>query len=330
VSEIPESFPRVELGHWPTPLERCDRLSEELGGPRIWIKRDDCTGLAAGGNKTRKLEYLLGRAVAEGHRTVVTYGAVQSNHARQTAAACARLGLRCELLLTRSVPRSDELYETSGNVLLDELLGARVRIVDDADQIARALEEIGPAYQIPTGGSDEIGALGYVRAAAELAEQAARLSVRFDRIVVAASTAGTAAGLCVGAALAGLEARLEAIAVYEPADRTRERIEELVAATSRLLGADPPAGGREVHGDWLGPGYGIPTEEMVEAVRLLARTEGIVLDPVYTGKAAAGLLGLIRSGRLSGDENVLFWHTGGLPGLFVHPDVFTGRGVRSA
>ncbi|WP_233358564.1 D-cysteine desulfhydrase family protein [Thermomonospora amylolytica] len=322
--ETLESFPRVRLGHLPTPLERCDRLSEALGGPRIWIKRDDCTGLAAGGNKTRKLEYLLGRAVAEGHRTVVTYGAVQSNHARQTAAACARLGLRCELLLTRSVPRSDELYETSGNVLLDGLLGARVRIVDDADQIAGALAEIGPAYEIPPGGSNEIGTLGYVNAAVELAAQAERVPVRFDRIVVAASTAGTTAGLCVGAALAGLDARVEAIAVYEPADRTRARVDELVAATSRLLGVDPPEGGREVHGDWLGPGYGIATDEMVEAVRLLARTEGILLDPVYTGKAAAGLLGLVRSGRLPADGDVLFWHTGGMPGLFVHPDAFTG------
>ncbi|SEF82068.1 D-cysteine desulfhydrase [Thermomonospora echinospora] len=344
------AFPRVRLGHWPTPLERCDRLSAELGGPRIWIKRDDCTGLAAGGNKTRKLEYLLGRALAEGHHTVVTFGAVQSNHARQTAAACARLGLRCELLLTRSVPRSDELYETSGNVLLDGLLGARVRIVDDADDIAAALEEIGPAYVIPPGGSNAVGALGYVGAALELLTQiqpppetarpdqgagpqeqeATRLESKVgpagavDRVVVATSTAGTAAGLAVGLAEAGSAAQVEAVAVYRPAEETRAVVEELTAETARLLGVPVPEDRVTVHGDWLGPGYGVVTPEMSEAVRLFARTEGVLLDPVYSGKAAAALVGLVRAGRIGADETVVFWHTGGLPGLFVYPDAFVG------
>ncbi|REE98862.1 D-cysteine desulfhydrase family protein [Thermomonospora umbrina] len=317
---IPEAdFPRRPLGHWPTPLERCERLSALLGGPEIWIKRDDCTGLAVGGNKTRKLEHLLGRAVADGHTTVVTFGAVQSNHARQTAAACARLGLRCELLLTRSVPRADALYETSGNVLLDGLLGARVRFVTGPEDITAALDEIGPAYVIPTGGSNALGALGYVDAAFEFAEQAAdRVSV--DRIVVATSTAGTAAGLCVGLAEAGLRTRVEAVAVYRSVEETEAALEDLVAETAGLLGVAAPRGGRTVHGDWLGPGYGVATPEMTEAVRMFARAEGVLLDPVYSGKAAAALVGLVRSGRIGADETVVFWHTGGAPGLFVYPD----------
>ncbi|HEX2313409.1 MAG TPA: D-cysteine desulfhydrase family protein [Thermomonospora sp.] len=319
-------FPRVALGHWPTPLERCDRLSELLGGLEIWIKRDDCTGLALGGNKTRKLEFLLGRALAEGHDTVVTFGAVQSNHARQTAAACARLGLRCEVLLTRMVPRTDTLYETSGNLLLDGLLGAGVRFVDGPDAIAAALADIGPAYVIPTGGSDPTGALGYVNAAHELTAQltpahgASGGPGRVDRVVVATSTAGTAAGLCVGLAQAGLGTRVDAVAVYRSVEETTRALDRLVDETAGLLGVPAPAGGREVHGDWLGPGYGVATPEMTEAVRMFARTEGVLLDPVYSGKAAAGLAGLVRSGRIGAGETVVFWHTGGAPGLFVYPD----------
>ncbi|MEO5878136.1 MAG: D-cysteine desulfhydrase family protein [Streptosporangiaceae bacterium] len=300
-------FPRAPLGHWPTPLQDCPRLTDALGGPRILVKRDDCSGLALGGNKTRKLEFLLGQALAEGHRTVVTFGAVQSNHARQTAAACARLGLRCELILSRSVPRTDELYETSGNVLLDRLLGAGVHIVDGLEETLAVLERIGPAYVIPPGGSNAIGAVGYVVAAQELTEAP-------DRIVLGCSTAGTAAGLVVGS-----PARVEAICVYERAGETGATLDRLIGETSELVGS-APLGGHTVHEDWLGGGYGIPTPEMTEAVRLFARTEGLLLDPVYTGKAAAGLIGLIRSGRIGPEETVVFWHTGGGPGLFVYPD----------
>ncbi|KAB2343293.1 D-cysteine desulfhydrase family protein [Actinomadura rudentiformis] len=313
--------PRTVLGHWPTPLEHAPRLTAALGGPQIWIKRDDCTGLAIGGNKTRKLEYLLGQALAEGHTTVVTFGAVQSNHARQTAAACARLGLRCELLLSRLVPRTDTFYETSGNVLLDGLFGARVRFVDGLDETAAALEEIGPAYVIPTGGSNAVGALGYVNAALELAEQMRDA----DRIVVATSTTGTAAGLLVGLEQAGLETVGEVICVYRPEAETEAELDKLVGETSGLVGVVPRTGGRHVRDDWLGPGYGMPTPEMIEAVRLFARTEGVLLDPVYSGKAAAALVGMVRSGEMGPDETVVFWHTGGSPGLFAYPDVFTER-----
>lgn len=300
-------FPRVVLGHWPTPLEECPRLSEALGGPRILVKRDDCTGLAAGGNKTRKLEFLLGQALREGHDTIVTYGAVQSNHARQTAAACAKLGLRCELLLSHSVPRRDALYESNGNVLLDRLLGATVHMPADLDETLAVLEKIGPAFHIPVGGSTAVGALGYLNAAKEL-------DFKPDRVVLGCSTAGTAAGLVVG-----LDTMVEAICVYEPAGKTAAEIDRLVAETSALAGV-AAAGRSTVRDDWFGEGYGVPTPEMTEAVRLFARTEGLLLDPVYTGKAAAGLVGLIRSGEIGPDETVVFWHTGGSPGLFVYPD----------
>ncbi|MFC9972359.1 D-cysteine desulfhydrase family protein [Spirillospora sp. NPDC127200] len=325
-------FPRFPLGHLPTPLEPAPRLSEALGGPEIWIKRDDCTGLALGGNKTRKLEFLIGQALAEGHDTVVTFGAVQSNHARQTAAACARAGLRCELLLTRSVPRGDTLYETSGNVLLDGLLGARVRIVDGLDDTIKALEEIGPACVIPPGGSNATGALGYVAAGLELAAQLDRAGApgangqapeppeRVDRVVVATSTTGTAAGLVLGLAHAGAAATVEAICVYEPADVTAASLDALLEETAELIGVPVPAAGRSVRDDWFGPGYGVPTPEMAEAVRLFARTEGVLLDPVYSGKAAAGLVGLVRAGVIGADETAVFWHTGGSPGLFVYPE----------
>ncbi|WP_018655482.1 D-cysteine desulfhydrase family protein [Actinomadura flavalba] len=316
--------PRLPLGHWPTPLEPAPRLTAALGGPDVWIKRDDCTGLAFGGNKTRKLEFLLGRAKAEGHDTIVTFGAVQSNHARQTAAACARLGLRCELVLNRSVPRSDALYETNGNVLLDGLLGANVHLVDGLDETVAVLEEIGPAHVVPTGGSDATGALGYVAAAAEFAAQltAPGGPGHVDRIVVASSTTGTAAGLVLGLAEAGVTAEVEAICVYEPADVTRAALDALLADTAALLDVPVPAGGYRVRDDWFGPGYGVETPEMAGAVRLFARTEGVLLDPVYSGKAAAALAGLAHAGEVGAGETAVFWHTGGAPGLFVYPDVF--------
>lgn len=301
-------FPRVALGHWPTALEECPRLTDELGGPRILVKRDDCTGLAFGGNKTRKLEFLLGEAVAQGHTTVVTFGAVQSNHARQTAAACAKLGLRCALVLSRAVPRDDDLYETSGNVLLDRLLGASVHVVDGLDETLAVLEEIGPAYVIPPGGSNAVGALGYLTAASEIGPLAP------DRVVVACSTAATAAGLVVG-----LDTLVEAICVYEPAEKTTAELSRLTGELAELVG-QPALGRFNVRDDWFGPGYGVPTPDMTEAVRLFARTEGILLDPVYTGKAAAALVELSRSGEFTSDETIVFWHTGGAPGLFVYPE----------
>ena len=313
------SAPRLALGHWPTPLERCRRPHGSAA--EVWLKRDDCSGLAFGGNKTRKLEFLLGRAVAEGAGRVVTFGALQSNHARQTAAACAKAGLGCDLILTRAVPRDDETYLGSGNLLLDRTIGATIHIVDDPDAAAVRFGELlasasEPVFTIVPGGSDATGTLGYVDASFEIAAQCDALDVTFDRIVVAASTGGTAAGLVLGASLAGLDAIVDVVCVYEPADVTREQISSVIAATAAELGVDDlPHDDRWTITDaYLGDGYGIPTSEGLAAIAHLAGTEGVFLDPVYTSKAFAFLL---ADARFDGTRT-LFVHTGGGPGLFAY------------
>ncbi|MCU1497045.1 MAG: 1-aminocyclopropane-carboxylate deaminase [Acidimicrobiales bacterium] len=323
--------PRVQLGHWPTPLQRADRLRSLVGGPPVWFKRDDCSGLAVGGNKTRKLEFLLGRALAEGADSVVTFGALQSNHARQTAAACAQLGLRCELILTRAVDRRDEHYRRSGNLLLDGVLGAHVHIVDDPDAAFERFAELFDAagavgrnlFGVVPGGSDATGVLGYVDATLELADQAAAADLDIGRIVVAASTAGTAAGLVVGAAIAGLDCTVDIACVYEPASETEVVLRGLVAAGADLLGCDhPPDDAWTITDATLGEGYGVPTGAAMAAIEVVARSEGILLDPVYTGKAFAHLLAQIAAGRLDQDRDVVFVHTGGSPGLFAYAPEF--------
>lgn len=322
------AHPRVELGHWPTPLQPATRLRAEVGGPPLWIKRDDCSGLALGGNKTRKLEYLLGRARAEGADGVVTFGALQSNHARQTAAACARLGLPCDLVLTRAVDRGDDHYARSGNVLLDGLLGATLHVVDDpdeaftrfADLVAAAEADGRSLFGILPGGSDETGVLGYVDGGLELAGQARALGLDVGRVVVAASTAGTAAGLVLGLAMAGLDAVVDVVCVYEPAAETEAALRRLVAAGAAVLGAPVPRPDRwHVTDAALGPGYGIPTSAATGAIGLVARAEGVLLDPVYTGKAMAHVLAGIWAARPDADDrDVVFVHTGGAPGLFAY------------
>jgi D-cysteine desulfhydrase family pyridoxal phosphate-dependent enzyme len=321
-----EAAPRLPLGHWPTPLEPCHRLREAVGGPLVWLKRDDCSGLAIGGNKTRKLEYLLGRALADGCSGVITFGALQSNHARQTAAACARAGLTCDLILTRAVDRSDEHYLHSGNLLLDHLLGATVHVVDDPDAafvlFAELLESAAadgrPLYGIGPGGSDEVGTLGYVRAALELADQARDLGVQAREIVVAASTAGTAAGLAIGTGLAGWPMRVEVACVYHSAAETAAELGGLVHSTAATLGLSDGRVNYRTDDAPLGPGYGIPTPAGQMAVEVLARTEGVLLDPVYTAKAFGHLLSRIASGALDDSADVVFVHTGGSPGLFAY------------
>ena len=323
--------PRVSLGHWPTPLQPCDRLGEAIGGPRIWLKRDDCSGLAIGGNKTRKLEFLLGRALAERCDGVVTFGALQSNHARQTAAACARLGLPCDLILTRAVDRDDEFYARSGNVLLDRVLGATLHVVDDADAAFvrfgelydRAERDGRRLFGIVPGGSDATGVLGYVDATLELAEQVDARSLDVERIVVAASTAGTAAGLVLGAALAERHTLVDAVCVYDTAEVTGAELAALVASGAADLGlAVPDASTWQVRDDALGGGYGVPSDEGMAAIELLARTEGVLLDPVYTAKAFGQLLRDVREGLLDERRDVVFVHTGGSPGLFAYTDAF--------
>lgn len=325
--------PRAVLGHWPTPLQPCDRLRAEIGGPRIWLKRDDCTGLAIGGNKTRKLEYLLGQALVEGADTVITYGALQSNHARQTAAACAKLGLRCELVLTRLVDRTDPFYEQSGNRLLDGILGARVHEVADADAVvertvalhAEAADEGRTIFTVVGGGSDATGALGYVNAMVELAAQAEADGCDIGCIVVAASTCGTAAGVVVGSALAGLDAAVDVACVLAPEEETSPLLHGLVDGLDELL--DLPDGGLgwRITDATLGAGYGIPSPATLDAVELLARTEGVLLDPVYTGKAFEHLLAEVATGAFDADRDVVFIHTGGSPGLFAYTPAFAAR-----
>ena len=321
---------RLRFAHLPTPLEPLERLSKELGGPRIYIKRDDCTGLAGGGNKTRKLEFLLADAIRQGVDTILTVGAVQSNHARQTAAACARLGLDCELFLKRGVPDRGPAYGRSGNLLLDRIAGAKVGFLPgdaDADSVMKRraghLREDGRRpYVIPMGGSNAVGALGYVECARELLAQAEEVGLTIDAIVHASASHGTQAGLAVGLAELGAPSQLLGVGVGGPATGARAAIELLVAATCERLGRPARFTQIEVDDRFVGEGYGVPTPEGISAIRLLARFEGLLLDPVYTGKAMAGLVQMVREGRFGPSENVVFLHTGGWPALFAYEEQF--------
>lgn len=335
-----ERQPYEPLAHLPTPLEPLDGLSDALGdGPRLFVKRDDCTGLALGGNKARKLEYLVGEALAADVDTLITTGGLQSNHARQTAAAAAKVGLRCELVLPRMVAGRAPAYETSGNRLLDDWLGARVHVVerpaDVAGKVASLVSETesrgGKAAFIPAGGSTPTGCLGYAQAAAELANQLEHAKLRIDAIVLAVSTGGTLAGLLVGLEALGLGIPVIGISVYAPKAQVAPSVTSLCEKTSLRLGTGfVPEARLDLRDRWLGPGYGLPTDPLREALTLAARTEGLLLDPVYTGKALAGLISLRRQGNLPGD-NVLFWHTGGSPGLFAYPDLLpAGDGAHSS
>lgn len=319
---LTDSFPRVSLAHLPTPLEEMPRLHEALGnGPRLLIKRDDQTGLATGGNKSRKLEFLVAEALAQRADTLVTAGGPQSNHCRQTAAAAAKMGLRCALVLSgHPLPRS----EWNGNLLLDDLLGAEVRWAGDRDrstvlaEVADALRTAGAQpYVIPVGGSVPLGATGYVAAVEELADQLAEQGERVDRIVFASGSAGTHAGVLVGVKALGLDARVEGIN-DDKVGSLLEKTQALARATAAHLGLDLSFSEEDfiLHDTYGAPGYGVITDAEREAVRLLARTEGIIVDPVYTGRALAGLIDLVRRGVYGPHETVLFWHTGGTAGLF--------------
>lgn len=332
MADVLEKFPRVSLAFAPTPLEHLPNLSKSLDGHEIWIKRDDCTGFALGGNKVRKLEFLMAQAQAEGATVIVTAGGTQSNHVRQTAAAAARLGMKCHCVLERV--RTDDLYERNGNALLDHLFGAVPKFIDkdaDMDAAIRALkDELTAAgekvYMVPVGGSNPLGALGYVVCAFELAGQLREMGVHPGLIVHASGSAGTQAGLLVGLALAGLEIAVMGMCVSRPGPDQRKKVRALVSETCGFIGRPDLADVIEVNcdGNYVGPGYGVETPEMSEAVRLLARTEGIFLDPVYTGKAMAGLVDYARTGKLAGAGPVLFLHTGGTPALFVYPDIADG------
>jgi D-cysteine desulfhydrase family pyridoxal phosphate-dependent enzyme len=315
---------RLELAQLPTPLERLSRFSEALGGPEIWIKRDDQTGLATGGNKTRKLELLVGDALEQEAQVLLTVGAVQSNHCRQTAAAAARAGLECVLVLRGNPPPRDHW---TGNLLLDDLLGARLHWsggehpLDALKAAAAAEREAGRRpYVIPYGGSNDLGAAAYALAFEELWDQMYEAKLSFDRVIFASSSGGTQAGLIVGAKVCGYEGQVLGISVDKTGGQLRPRVNALLAPTAQRLGQELALGPADVHVDdrFTGAGYAILTEVEAEAIRLLARTEGILLDPVYTGKAMAGLITLVRQGELGDFERILFWHTGGIPALFAY------------
>lgn len=324
-------LPRQIYTPFATPLEPLPRLSKELGGPEIWIKRDDMTGLAGGGNKTRKLEFLVADAKAKGADTLITVGAPQSNHCRITAAAAAREGLRCKILIEERVPGSFDPHG-SGNHFLFGLLGAgNLTVVPAGTDLAARLDQIagevraagGSPYIIPGGGSNPLGSMGYVVCAQELLGQCLERGLAFDRVVCASGSAGTHAGLMAGFALSHASVKLTGISVRRARSEQCALVAPLADATARLAGCDRHIGPEdiEVHEDWVGPGYSLPTAEMVNAVTMLARLEGILLDPVYTGKAMAGLIGLVRSGEIGPDERVVFVHTGGAPALFAYQDI---------
>ncbi|MDB5416638.1 MAG: 1-aminocyclopropane-carboxylate deaminase [Phenylobacterium sp.] len=332
-------FNPVRFAHLPTPLEPLPRLSEALigrsgGGPDLWVKRDDCTGLAGGGNKTRKLEYLLGDALANEADTLVTQGAVQSNHVRQTAAAAARFGLACEVILEARTGSDAADYTRSGNVLLDELLGARIRTVPGGTDMNQALAEVaaevaergGRPYVIPGGGSNIIGALGYVECALELVVQANEAGLEIDRIVTATGSAGTHAGLVAGLAVMGADIPVLGIGVRAPRDVQEANVFKLAQDTADLLGHRDRVTREMVVADcdYVGAGYGLVDDAVIEALKLAARTEGLLLDPVYTGKAMKGLIALSKQGRFDG-ETVVFLHTGGAQGLFAYQSVMEGK-----
>jgi D-cysteine desulfhydrase family pyridoxal phosphate-dependent enzyme len=331
-----DGIARQPLAHLPTPLEPLGRLGAALGGPRLLVKRDDCTGLGLGGNKTRKLEFLMAEALAGGADTVITTGGVQSNHVRQTAAAAAKLGLACELVLTRVVPWGGPDYELSGNIQLDRLFGARVHLHDgDTDRtaametLAESLRRAGRTpYLIPTGGSNAVGALGYAAAARELAAQAAAQGEKIAAVVHACSSGGTQAGLAAGFAALDPAVRVIGIDVDAHPEAVAAEVRRLAGEVwERLVlpGAFPDDKVILQPG-YAGDAYGLPTETMREAVQKAARLEGLLLDPVYSGKAMAGLIGLIEAGEFSADETVVFLHTGGMPALFPYRSVFEGDG----
>ncbi len=330
-------FPRIRLAHLPTPLEHLPNLSRALGGPEIWIKRDDCTGMSSGGNKTRKLEFLLAEARAQGADMVITQGATQSNHARQTAACAARIGMACRLLLEDRTGKTDPDYTRGGNVFLDRLHGATIESCPPnpdmngelAKLAARLVAEGRRPYLIPGGGSNTTGALGYVNAAFELVTQANDLGLRIDHVVHATGSAGTQAGLVAG--LCGMRAGIPllGIGVRAPQGKQEENVYTLAAATAALCGGAGAIRREDVvaNCDYIGPGYGLSTPGAIEAITMLARLEGILLDPVYTGKGMAGLIDLVRKGRFNKGQNIVFVHTGGSVGLFGYVNDF-GFGAR--
>ena len=325
-------FPRLHFAHLPTPLEHLENLSRELNGPEIWIKRDDCTGMSTGGNKTRKLEFLMAEATQQNADLVITQGATQSNHARQTAAFAARLGLDCHLILEDRTNKAEIEYNHNGNVLLELLHGATIErrpanpdMNAEMEKLAESFRADGRnVYTIPGGGSNATGALGYVNAALELVTQANDKGLRIDHVVHATGSTGTQAGLVSG--LIGINSGIPTlgISVRAPREKQETNVFNLCVQTMQKLGC-PNVVQREdivANSDYVGDGYGFPASSTIEAIKMLAKLEGILLDPVYSGKGMAGLIDLVRKGKFTKDENIVFLHTGGSAALFGYPDTF--------
>ncbi len=330
-------LPKRTYTEFATPVEPLPRLSRALGGPEIWIKRDDQLGLAGGGNKTRKLEYVMAAALHDGAKAVMTVGAVQSNHCRLTLAAAKREGLACYLVLEERVKGSYS-PQASGNNMLFHLLGVKGIFVspfggDIKAAITKARETVRrdtgvEPYFIPGGASNTLGATGYAAAVLELLGQCAKEHLSFDSIVVASGSGGTHGGLLAGKALFGFPGAILGVSTRHATTPQKAHIESLARETLVFLDSEAtiPAEWVKVGDDWVGPGYSIPDERTIDAIRLFADEEGVLLDPVYTGKTAAGLIGMIRRGDLAKGSKVLFWHTGGWPALFAYGEHFPAHG----
>jgi len=313
-----KNIDRLHFAHLPTSIEELPRLSDHLAGPRIWIKRDDQTGLAFGGNKTRKLEFLVAEAQAQSARTLISGGALQSNHCRQTAAAAAKFGLDCILVLN-----GEETDKPSANLLLDQLFGAQILVIPDRKERDRILQETfdeaassgRKPYLVPYGGSSPTGALGYAFAVEELMKQ----NVHADWIVFGTSSGGTHAGLVLGQRVFGYQGKVLGISIDEPEEWLKTHVSALASDASEKLGERINFTRDDVlaNGNYCKAGYGVLTDAEREAVRLFAKYEGVLLDPVYTGRAAAGMIDLIRTGFFKKNETILFWNTGGQPALFA-------------
>jgi D-cysteine desulfhydrase len=321
-------FPRRRYTEGITPIEKLSRLTRELGGPTIYMKRDDLLGLAGGGNKTRKLEFLVAEAMAQGADTLITCGAVQSNHCRLTLAAAVKEGLKCRLVLEERVPGSYN-PESAGNNFLFRLMGVeKIKVVPGGSDMTAAMQALADevagenrkAYVIPGGGSNPVGATGYVACAEEILCQTFALGINLDRIICASGSAGTHAGLVTGFYGNNSNIPVIGINVSRPKAEQEELVYDLVQRTAKHVGVKSDIAREAVicFDEYVGPGYSLPTPEMAEAVRMLARLEGVLMDPVYTGKAMAGLIDLVRKGTFNKDENILFVHTGGSPALYVY------------
>lgn len=328
-------FPRRRYTEGQTPIEKLPRFSAELGGPTLYAKRDDLLGLMGGGNKTRKLEFLVAEALSQGADTLITCGAVQSNHCRLTLAAAVKEGMKCRLVLEERVVGSYN-PESSGNNFLFRLMGVeKINIVPGGSDMMKEMQNVAgdlaaegrKAYIIPGGGSTPVGATGYVACAEEILAQAFEKGLKFDQVVCASGSAGTHAGLVTG--FYGNSSNLPVIGVNvsRTKDMQEELVYDLVQRTASHVGIKSSISRETVvcFEEYVGPGYSLPTPEMVEAVKMLAMTEGILLDPVYTGKAMAGLIDLVRKGYFHKDENVLFVHTGGSPAIYAYIQEFLGE-----